>query len=198
MRWPRGSRSEIAPDELPDLPQWACALIHHPAQALPDALHVCQGRPLSLGCWRPPDVSQIWCLLLIAASVGALCDGKAVALIEALGPYIRYERPQLQPARPALLGQLNEPGAEPAAGPCRVHVQLLDPVTVQDHQPQQRAVIGDCQPGLLFIQNTQVYDAQRKVAPYPEETSRLVWQHHTFAPLTPLSSSSGGMARPKS
>ena len=33
----------------------------------------------------------------------------------------------------------------------------------------------------------QVYDAQPRVAPYPEETSRLIWQHHTFAPLTPLS-----------
>ena len=31
----------------------------------------------------------------------------------------------------------------------------------------------------------QVYDAQPEVAPYPEETSRLIWQHHTFAPLTP-------------
>ena len=101
-----------------------------------------------------PDVSQIGCLLLIAAPVGALLDGKAVALIEPLGPHIRYERPQLQPAWPPLLGQLNEPGAEPAAGPCRVHIQLLDPVTVQDHQAQHRAVIGDCEPGLLFIQNT--------------------------------------------
>jgi para-nitrobenzyl esterase len=44
----------------------------------------------------------------------------------------------------------------------------------------------------------QVYDAQPKVAPYPEETSRLVWQHHTFGPLTPLSSSSGSTARPES
>ena len=44
----------------------------------------------------------------------------------------------------------------------------------------------------------QVYDAQPKVAPYPEETSRLVWQHHTFGPLTPLSSSSGRTAPPES
>ena len=41
----------------------------------------------------------------------------------------------------------------------------------------------------------QLYDAQPTVAPYPEETSRLVWQHHTFAPLTPVSSSSGSTAR---
>lgn len=41
----------------------------------------------------------------------------------------------------------------------------------------------------------QVYDAQPKVARYPEETSRLVWQHHTFAALTPLSSSSGSTPR---
>ncbi|MEO3862688.1 carboxylesterase family protein [Acrocarpospora sp. B8E8] len=44
----------------------------------------------------------------------------------------------------------------------------------------------------------QIYDAQPKVAPYPAETSRLVWRHHTFAPLTPLSSSSGSTARPES
>ncbi len=42
----------------------------------------------------------------------------------------------------------------------------------------------------------QVYAAQPKVARYPEETSRLMWQqHHTFAPLTPLSTASGCTAR---
>jgi len=51
------------------------------------------------------------------------------------------------------------------------------------------AVDGD--PGWPAYDSDQrlvkIYDAQPTVAPYPEETSRLVWQHHTFAPLTPLS-----------
>ncbi|MFI9760327.1 carboxylesterase/lipase family protein [Streptomyces sp. NPDC051963] len=45
---------------------------------------------------------------------------------------------------------------------------------------------------------TQVYDAQPQVTRYPEETSRLLWQHHTFAPLTLLGSPSGSTARPAS
>ena len=38
-----------------------------------------------------------------------------MALIEPLWPHVRGERPQPQPARPPPLGQLDKPGAEPAA-----------------------------------------------------------------------------------
>jgi para-nitrobenzyl esterase len=44
----------------------------------------------------------------------------------------------------------------------------------------------------------QVYDVRPEVTPYPEETSRLLWQHHAFDPLPLLSSPSGSTARPAS
>ncbi|WP_285746594.1 carboxylesterase family protein [Lentzea sp. NBRC 105346] len=34
---------------------------------------------------------------------------------------------------------------------------------------------------------TQVFDVQPEVRPYPEEVSRLIWQHHDFAPLPLIS-----------
>jgi para-nitrobenzyl esterase len=37
---------------------------------------------------------------------------------------------------------------------------------------------------------TQVFDTNPAVVPYPEETSRQIWQHHAFSPL-PLLGSGG-------
>jgi para-nitrobenzyl esterase len=38
----------------------------------------------------------------------------------------------------------------------------------------------------------QVYDAEPAVGPYPEETSRRLWQDHRFGPLPLLSAVTGG------
>lgn len=103
---------------------------------------------------RPPDIAQIRCVLLIAAPVSPLLDREPVALIEPLGTHIRRERPQLEPTRPPLLSQREEPGAEPAARPFRIHIQVRKPVTVQDHQAQRRAVISAREPRLLFVNDT--------------------------------------------
>ncbi|WP_210576840.1 carboxylesterase/lipase family protein [Streptomyces sp. GESEQ-4] len=42
----------------------------------------------------------------------------------------------------------------------------------------------------------QLYDTRPTVTRYPEETSRLLWQHHAFDPLPLLSAPSGSTARP--
>jgi hypothetical protein len=80
--------------------------------------------------------------------------GKPVSLIEPLRPHIRFERPQLKPARPPLPGKLEEPGAEPVARPCRVHVQLPTQSPSRNHQSQRRAVIGGREPRLMCLENT--------------------------------------------
>ena len=74
-------------------------------------------------------------------------------LIKSDTPQIRLERPQLKAARAPPLGKVEEPGAEPVARPCRVHVQLPDPVTFQNHQSQRRAAIGAREPCLMFLEN---------------------------------------------
>jgi hypothetical protein len=63
------------------------------------------------------------------------------------------QRPQLQPARPPPLGQPDKPGAKATPGPSRVHIQLPDPVIIEDHHPQHRAITGDREPDLLLLDN---------------------------------------------
>lgn len=93
-------------------------------------------------------------MLLVAASVGSLLHREAVALVEPLRPHVRHERPQLEPVRSPLLGQFEETGAHPAARPGWVDIELLNPVFVQDHQAERRAVISACEPHLLFLNDT--------------------------------------------
>lgn len=93
-------------------------------------------------------------MLLITAPVGPLLNGEPVAFIKPLRPHIRHERPQLEPVRPPLLTQLEEMSAEPAARPGRVDIQLPDPVTVQDQQAEQRAVISERELDLLVVKDS--------------------------------------------
>src|SRR5918999_4777282 len=89
--------------------------------------------------------------LLVAGAVGALDLVEAVALVEALRSRVGDEGPQPEAGRPLALGHRHQRAADSSACAARLHVELVEPVSVQHQDAGQapRLVLGEPQLALL-------------------------------------------------
>jgi hypothetical protein len=92
---------------------------------------------------RPPNTAELCARPSVAnvrspflvVTIGDLYRNETVALVELSRLHVALEGPEVQARRMPRLGDRNELGSESTPRPVGVDVQLIDPIIVEDQEP---------------------------------------------------------------